>query len=144
MANTVQNGQTCLEKAGITERHNEITRSDYNIENQYSSLHQDAISDGDAQGKGHPTVKGHTHWLPTCDGTANNGINYSNFATSPEDQIGGKYDIDGYQDRPGRKTQMARSIYNYQEQYGANLVNTEQNQQEGQYVMGQQIGNKNI
>ena len=32
MANTVQNGQTCLEKRGMEERHVEITRSDYNIE----------------------------------------------------------------------------------------------------------------
>lgn len=36
MANTVQNGQTCLEKRGMEERHQEITRSDYNIENRYS------------------------------------------------------------------------------------------------------------
>lgn len=32
MATTVQNGQTCLEKRGMEERHEEITRSDYNIE----------------------------------------------------------------------------------------------------------------
>jgi len=142
MANTVQNGQTCLEKRGIDERHVEITRSDYNIENQYSSNHQDAISDGDVQGKGHPTIKGHTHWLPDCTKPVGQ-INYSNFATSPEDQIGGKLDIDGYLNRPGRKTQMARSIYNYQEPYGANLVDTTANVNEGQYVMGQQIGQKN-
>ena len=38
MANTVQNGQTCLEKRGMEERHVEITRSDYNIENQLIQL----------------------------------------------------------------------------------------------------------
>ena len=140
MANTVQNGQTCLEKRGMEERHQEITRSDYNIENQYSATHSDALSNGDPQGKG-AGHGGHTHFLPDCTKPTNQ-INYSNFATSPEDQIGGQYDIEGYQNRPGRKEQMARSIYTYQEQYGANLVNTEQNQQEGQYVMGQQIGQK--
>jgi hypothetical protein len=140
MANTVQNGQTCLEKRGMEERHQEITRSDYNIENQYSATHSDALSNGDPQGKG-AGHGGHTHFLPDCTKPTNQ-INYSNFATSPEDQIGGQYDIEGYQNRPGRKIQMARSIYNYQEQYGANLVNTEQNQQEGQYVVGQQIGQK--
>ena len=46
------NGQTCLEKRGMTERHEEIARSDYNIENQYSATHKDAISDGDTKGKG--------------------------------------------------------------------------------------------
>lgn len=135
MANTVNKGQTCLEKAGIVERHNEITRSDYNIENQYGSTHPDAISTGDVQGKGHPTVKGHTHWLPSCDGTANNGINYSNFATSPEDQIGGSLDIDGYAGRPGRKEQMTRSLYDNLSQYGATSVDTTQNINEGQFVV---------
>ena len=71
-------------------------------------------------------------------------IKYDNFATSPEDQIGGKLDIDGYLDRPGRKTQMARSIYNYQEEYGANLVDTTANVNEGQYFVGQQIGQKTV
>ena len=47
MASTVENGQTCLEKRGMEERHEEITRSDYNIENQYGPTHPDAISDGD-------------------------------------------------------------------------------------------------
>lgn len=126
--------QTCLEKNGINARHDQTVRSDYNIENEYSSVHKDAISDGDAQGKGHPTVKGHTHWTPSCDGTANNMIKYDNFATSPSDQIGGKFDIDGYMGRPGRKEQMTRSIYNYQEPYGPTSVDTSANVNDGQYV----------
>ena len=132
MANTLNNGQTCLEKAGMTERHEEITRSDYNIENQYGPTHPDALSNGDVQGKG--TGGYHTHFLPDC--TKPTGmIDYSNFSTSPEDQIGGCLDINGYLDRPGRKEQMARSIYNYEEPYGPNLVKTDANQQDGQYVM---------
>lgn len=134
--------QTCLEKAGMIERHDEIVRSDYNIENEYSSVHPDAISGNDPQGKGHPTVKGHTHWLPYCDGTANNQIKYDNFATSPEDEIGGQYDKEGYMGRPGRNEQMARSIYNYEEPYGPTSVDTTKNVDDGQYYFGQQIGQK--
>ncbi len=135
--------QTCLEKNGITTRHDQIVRSDYNFEDQYSSTHNDAISNGDVQGKGHPTVKGHTHWTPSCDGTANNTIKYDNFATSPEDNIGELYDIEGRAGLPGRKEQMVRSIYNYENSYGPNSVDTTANQQEGQYFTDQRLGEKN-
>jgi hypothetical protein len=135
---TIQNGQTCLEKRGFTERHNEIVRSDYNIENQYSAVHPDALSNGDPQGKG-ANHGGHSHFLPDCTKPSGE-VNYSNFATSPTDQIGGEYDIEGYANRPGRRVQMARSLYNYEEPYGANLVNTTQNVNDGQYFVGQQIG----
>ena len=134
MANTVQNGQTCLEKRGMAERGVEIERSDYNINDQYWYTHKDAISDGDVQGKGHPTIKGHSHWLPDC--TKPTGyIDYSNFATSPEQQIGGCLDIKGYAGRPGREEQMARSIYKYTDQYGPPSVDTSANQADGQYVV---------
>ena len=130
MANTVQNGQTCLEKRGMEERHEEITRSDYNIENQYGASHPDALSDGDVQGKG--TGGSHGHWLPDC--TKPGGyIDYSNFYT---ENGGGKYDIEGRCDLPGRNQMLARSMYNKEYQYGAQLVNTEQNRIDGQYAYG--------
>ena len=141
MANTLQNGQTCLEKRGMDERHNEIVRSDYNIENQYSATHPDALSDGDVQGKG-AGHGGHSFYLPDCTKPTGQ-IDYSNFATSPDMQIGGKYDIEGRGDIPGRKVQMARSMYTYQEPYGPTLVNTTQNVNDGQYFVGQQIGQEN-
>ena len=121
--------QSCLEKFGIHERKDEIVRSDYNIENQYTKA-----EDGGVQAKG---VGGaHTHWLPNCNGeAASNQINYSNFSTSPEEKIGGLYDIEGRGDIPGRKAQMTRSIYNYENQYGATSVDTTLNQQEGQFVV---------
>ena len=77
MASTVENGQTCLEKRGMEERHVEITRSDYNIENQYGATHKDALSDGDAQGKG-TGHGGHTAWTPDCTKPTST-IDYSNF-----------------------------------------------------------------
>ena len=133
---TINNGQTCLEKQGINARHEQVVRSDYNIENEYSATHKDAVSDGDAQGKG-TLHGGHTHWLPNCDGVANNMINYSNFDTA---NGGGKLDIDGYQGRPGRKEQVTRSLYSSENAYGANSVDTTANVNDGQYFVGQQIG----
>ena len=62
---TYENGQSCLEKRGIEERSEEIVRSDYNQENPYGPTHPDAMSDGDAQGKG-TGHGGHTAWTPDC------------------------------------------------------------------------------
>lgn len=123
--------QSCLEKRGIEERKNEIVRSDYNIDNQYSASHPDAISDGDPQGKG-TNHGGHGAWLPDC--TKPTGmIDYSNFDTI---NGGGLYDIEGRNDIGGRKRAMASSMYNQEYQYGANLVNTEENVMQGQYQVG--------
>lgn len=128
-----ENGQTCLEYRGINARHEQQARSDYNAENPYSSNHKDAISDGDPLGKG-SSVKGHGHYLPDC--TKPTGlIDYSNFDTSPSSQIGGVYDIDGRGDIPGRKVQMARSMYDASHPYGSAYINTEANVNDGQYVV---------
>ena len=137
MASTVQNGQTCLEKRGMEERHEEITRSDYNIENQYGPTHPDAISDGDAQGKG-TGHGGHTHFLPDCTKPTTT-INYSNFDS---ENGGGYYDIEGRNGISGRKRALAISLYNKEIQYGPTLVDTSANVADGQYYFGQQIGQK--
>ena len=137
MANTVQNGQTCLEKRGMEERHQEITRSDYNIENQYGPTHKDAISDGDPQGKG-TGHGGHTHFLPDCTKPTTT-INYSNFDS---ENGGGYYDIEGRNGISGRKRALATSLYNKEIQYGPTLVDTSANVADGQYYFGQQIGQK--
>lgn len=120
--------QSCLEKRGIDERHVEIVRSDYNIDNQYSSTHKDALSDGDAQGKG-TGHGGHTHYLPDCTKPTTT-IDYSNFDTT---NGGGLYDIEGRNDVGGRKKAMASSLYNNENQYSANLINTEINVNDGQF-----------
>jgi hypothetical protein len=137
MASTVENGQTCLEKRGMEERHQEITRSDYNIEDQYGPTHKDAISDGDAQGKG-TGHGGHTHFLPDCT-KPTNMINYSNFDS---ENGGGYYDIEGRNGISGRKRAMATSLYNKEIEYGPKLVDTSANVADGQYYFGQQIGQK--
>ena len=137
MASTVENGQTCLEKRGMEERHQEITRSDYNIEDQSGPTHKDAISDGDAQGKG-TGHGGHTHFLPDCT-KPTTMINYSNFDS---ENGGGYYDIEGRNGISGRKRAMATSLYNKEIQYGPTIVDTSANVADGQYYFGQQIGQK--
>ena len=126
MANTVQNGQTCLEKRGMEERHVEITRSDYNIENQYGATHKDALSDGDAQGKG-TGHGGHLHSVPDC--TRPSTIDYRNFDT---ENAGGIYDIEGRNGVGGRVFLKNISVYNEAFEYGPTLVDTSLNVADGQ------------
>lgn len=129
-----ENGQSCLEKRGMEQREKELVRSDYNINNQYGPTHPDAISDGDIQGKGSGGM--HSHYLPDC--TKPTGmIDYSNFSTDA-DHIGGYYDIYGRVEagESGRNASLARSMYNRENPYGAELVNTEKNIADGQYYVG--------
>lgn len=121
--------QTCLEKRGIEERTSELTRSDYNKENEYSSSHKDAQSDGDVQGKG-TNHNGHTHWLPDCS-KPTTLINYSNFDTA---NGGGLYDIKGRNGIGGREYATTISMYSQENPYGASLVDTSINVGLGQYV----------
>lgn len=124
----LENGQSCLEKRGIEERSQEIVRSDYNPENPYGPTHPDALSDGDAQGKG-SGHQGHSAFLPDCSKPLNM-IDYSNFDT---ENGGGLYDIEGRNDIGGRNRSLARQLYNKEYQYGANLINTEENINQGQF-----------
>lgn len=123
--------QSCLEKRGIEERQVEIVRSDYNIEDQYSATHKDALSDGDVQGKGTGSG-GHTHYLPDCN-KPTGMIDYSNFDTK---NGGNCFDINGRNDIGGRLKAMAISMYNYENPYSASLIETDQNRSQGQYQVG--------
>lgn len=127
---TVINGQTCLEARGIEERHNEIVRNDYNIDNQYGPTHPNALSDGDPKGKG-TGHQGHTSWLPDCT-KPTNAIDYSNFDTQ---HGGGQYDIEGRNGIGGRLNAIVNSLYNAENPYGLSLVDTIENINEGQYYM---------
>lgn len=123
--------QSCLEKRGIEQRHDELVRNDYQREdNEYSVIHKDALSDGDERGKG-TGHGGHTHYLPDCNGPIGM-INYSNFDTF---NGGDNYDINGRNDVGGRRKAMATSIYNQERQYGMTSVSTELNRIEGQYFV---------
>ena len=135
---TIQNGQTCLEARGMEERKVELTRSDYNIEDQYSSTHPDALTGNGPLGKG-SGHHGHTHFLPDCTKPTTT-IDYSNFDTF---NGGGCYDINGRNGIGGRIRLMNYCLYSSENEYGPNSVSTEQNREDGQYFMGQQIGSAN-
>ena len=124
--------QTCLEKVGIEKRHNAIVKNDYNIEDQYSQLHKDALSDGDPLGKG-SGHGGHTHYVPDCN-KPSSMMDYSNFDTESSN-IGGSYDINGRNGVGGRNFLKTISIYNEENQYGPNLIDTTANQQDGQIII---------
>lgn len=124
--------QTCLEKVGIEKRHDTIIRNDYNIEDQYSQIHKDALSDGDPLGKG-SGHGGHTHYVPDCN-KPSTLMDYSNFDTEAKN-IGGSYDINGRNGVGGRNFLKNISVYNEENQYGPNLVDTTANVQDGQIII---------
>ena len=118
--------RTCLEKVSMDSRHTQEVRSDYNRDNQYSATHEDALAGGKlGRGTGHG---GHTFWLPNCNGTIGI-INYSNFDTNPASMAG--TDIDN----ETRNIAMARSLYNYENQYSARIIDSSMNIREGQYIV---------
>ena len=122
--------QSCLEKKGIESRQEHLVRSDYNKEDSYSATHKDAISDGDVLGKG-TLSGGHGHWLPDCN-KPKTEIDYSNFDTT---QGGGLYDIEGRNGIGGRERLMTYCLYNQENEYSAKLIDTTENQNDGQYVV---------
>lgn len=122
--------QTCLESKGISSRHENILRNDYSQNDEYSALHKDALSDGDPLGKG-TGHGGHGHYLPDCS-KGQTMIDYSNFDT---ENGGGLYDIEGRNGVGGRNFLKNISLYNENDQYGSNSVDTTANQLEGQYVI---------
>lgn len=124
--------QTCLEKVGIEKRHDTIIKNDYNIEDQYSQLHKDALSDGDPLGKG-SGHGGHTHYIPDCN-KPSSMMDYSNFDTDAEN-IGGSYDINGRNGIGGRNYLKTISLYNEENQYGPNLIDTSANVEDGQIII---------
>lgn len=127
--------QTCLEVRGIEERHNELVRNDYVRNDEYSQTHKDALSDGDPLGKG-SGYGGHTHSVPDCT-KPTNLMSYSNFDTRSEN-IGGLYDImgrDGTGQTNGRNFLKTISVYNSENEYGRNYVDTLANRIDGQIMI---------
>lgn len=122
--------QSNLEIKGIEERHNEIVRSDYNTNDAYSESHENAISNGDVKGKG-TNNGGHQHYIPDYS-KPSTLMNYSNLDTT---KGGGKYDIEGRNGYGGRDRLVQINIYNKDNSYGPNSVDTTNNINEGQYVL---------
>ena len=101
---------TCIEKRADTARNEQIIRSDYNIDNQYSANHQDAKGDGDKRGKGSDSP-GHGDWKLNCDAPAN-VFDFYNFDTSFENNLGNDVDNEA------RNKAMLKSLYSPTHPYG--------------------------
>jgi hypothetical protein len=124
--------QTGLEFEAIEKREELQTKSDYVKEvNEYSADHKDAKSDGDPFGKGTGVAMGFTT-LPEKDGKQNKAINYANIDTI---NGGGQYDAEGYNGVGGREYLKTINLYNSQNQYGIDSVDTSKNVAQGQFVV---------
>jgi len=114
--------QTYLEQEAIKKRKELDILKDYNKDNQYGPNHPDAISDGDAQGKG-TNSGGHGFTLP--DHTKSKKmIDYSNFDTV---NGGGKYDIEGFNNHGGRRKSLTQRLYSAEKPYEYQNINTDAN-----------------
>jgi len=126
--------QSNLERKGKIEREQELIRSDYNHNDAYSASHEDAISNPNDEkkiyGKG-TNSGGHLHSVPDYN-KPSTLINYSNFDTTSG---GGAYDIHGRNGEGGRNRLVKINLYNKDNAYGPNSVDTSANIADGQYVM---------
>ena len=129
--------QTLLEKQGIESRKENINNNNvispvlggYNKNDEYSSIHKNALSDGDVQGKG-TSNGGHTHTTPNPNKPK--AIDYASFNTG---NGGNTYDIDGKDGKGGRNFLKTISLYNEENQYGAHMIDTSANKVDGQIIM---------
>lgn len=112
--------QSCLEKKGIESRNNLVMRNDYNKEDEYNSMHPDALSTGDPQGKG-TRHGGHTFSIPNCN--IPSVIDYRNFDTI---NGGGQYDVEA------RERAKTMSLYNEINDYSHMSIDMDANVAEGQ------------
>lgn len=121
--------QSRLESEAIDKRHELEVISDYQKNtNEYSEQHQDALSNGDPQGKGTGISMGYS--VPGQ--TTNKGINYANIATNSG---GGLYDIEGRNGIGGRRYLETINMYNAENSYGVDSVDTSKNVAEGQFIV---------
>ena len=119
-----EKGQSYLELEGIKARNEQLARSDYNRNNEYSEYHKDALSDGDGKGKGTGNFGGHGHTLPDMR-KSKYDFETHNFETS---RGGDACDI------AARSTMLGRSLYNAQNQYGIDIKpDTSINRADGQF-----------
>lgn len=126
--------QSNLERKAIEERNIELVRSDYNKNDVYSESHVDALANPEdntkVQGKG-TASGGHQAYIPDSS-KPSNLFNYSSLNTSEE--AGGAYDIHGKNEQSGRNRLLKINLYNKDNSYGHNSVDTSANIDDGQFV----------
>ncbi len=121
--------QSRLEAEAIETRKEHLVKNDYQkLTNEYNETHPDALSDGDALGKG--TGKDITYSLP--DATKSKHQYTHNVDT---ENGGGLYDIEGRNGIGGRKRASVVNLYSSVSQYGEDSVDTTKNIEDGQYVI---------
>ena len=128
--------QSNLEKIGLERRNeHELIRNDIKKTNPYDSNHDTAVwHEGDetkplGKGSGHG---GHQHSVPqTYNELTKNQIK----PQIDTEHGGGAYDIYGRDGEGGRNRLLKINIYNKDNAYGPNSVDTSANIDEGQYVM---------
>lgn len=113
--------QSYLEQEAISKREEILVRNDYGEEVEYNTLHTDALSNGDPQGKGTGNG-GHLFSVPNRNKPKT--IDYTNFNTF---NGGGRYDIEGRNGIGGREFLQNISIYNANNEYGKNSIDTSAN-----------------
>ena len=113
--------QSYLEQEAISKREEILVRNDYGEEVEYNTLHTDALSNGDPQGKGTGNG-GHLFSVPNRNKPKT--IDYTNFNTF---NGGGRYDIEGRNGIRGREFLHNISIYNANNEYGKNSIDTSAN-----------------
>lgn len=129
MAENKNGKQSRLETEGLSKRHELEVISDYQKNtNEYNESHKDAMSDGDPLGKGTGVSMG----FSVPGQTTNRGINYSNLNTK---EGGGEYDIEGRLGVGGRIRSSVINLYNNEQSYGIESVDTSKNVAEGQFVV---------
>lgn len=126
--------QSNLETKALEARHTQIVRSDYSKQDIYSETHEDAISNPEdvnkILGKG-TNSGGHQHYIPDISKSSAT-YNYSNIDTA---NGGGAYDIHGRNENSGRNRLISINIYNKNNSYGPDSVDTSANINDGQYVI---------
>lgn len=128
------NKQSTLEKRAIEKRQIELVRSDYNKANEYSDSHEDALSDPEDETKvfGKGTGNGgHQAYVPDPS-KPSTLINYSSLNTT---EGGGAYDIHGRNGQGGRNRLLQINLYDKENTYGPDSVDTSANINDGQYVI---------
>jgi hypothetical protein len=121
--------QSKLESEAIDKRHELEVISDYQKgTNEYNESHKDALSNGDPRGKGTGIAMGYS--IPGQ--STSKGINYSNVNTTDG---GGQYDIEGRNGVGGRVYLENINLYNHENSYGVDSVDTSKNRAEGQFIV---------
>lgn len=123
--------QQRLEIEAIEQRKKLIQQNDYQkgADGEYNETNPDALATGDPFGKGTGVSMG----VASRPGeSTSKAISYTNVNTKDG---GGQYDVEGRNGVGGRNRLMLMNLYQPDEQYGVDSVDTSKNVTDGQFVV---------